>query len=865
MMRNKLTYFHVFIIILLFLSYSINKINIASASTNDTFVIGAITDMTSRAGKEARVAMETVIDDFNAKTGKNLTLYARNSRGNFVQAIHEATDLIDTHKVEAILGLQTLEEVVSVAEVGSEAQVPTFSLFDSVPQWALDRWPFLVQASPSQFAQMKAVVAILKSCEWNRFTFIYEDINSASTQVIPHLMEAIKESGVEMSNIVKLSPFASSLLEELERIKTEQCRVFLVHATLETGIRLFQNAKSMGMMERGYVWITTNLFTDLLHTVNSSTFSMMEGVVGLGSFLPDTSSQFQDFSTKFQKKFKIEQPEEDNNMPGIFAAQAYDATWIVALALSEKNTSGQKLLERVPLISLDGNGITGEVQFVDRKSAASHIFPIINVIGKYYRELGFWSEGLGFSEVINQTTNDTSLQNLGHIFWPGRPLHTPRGWDISTNVNPLRVGVPMMAMFKQFVEVKYDRDGNLTCTGYSIELFKEVVKQLPYYLPYEFIPFNGTYDQLVEQVYLKNFDAVVGDVSVVSRRYQYAEFTHPYTETGLVMVVPVASHHGQWLFVKPFTLGMWALTVMIHIYNGFVVWLIERKHSPELEGSALHQTGILLCLAFTRMFLANGDELHSNLTRMTAVAWLFAAIIIGQCYTASLTSMLTVRRLIPKVADFETLKNTNAVVGYGRGAHVVKYLEDVLHFKSSNIRSFTSPEEYARALRSGEIAAVFLEAPFTKLFLSKYCKSFIAAGPTFGDGGFAFVLQKGSPMLLDFTKALLNVSESGTLRHMEQRMIGSEHCVDMESIHDDYESLGLHSFWSLFLFTGGTSTVALAIYVIISLRNRYQIEWRSSITIISDVRKYFLYRRKQFSRKVSDVESPKSPNTLEMT
>ena len=120
-------------------------------------------------------------------------------------------------------------------------------------------------------------------------------------------------------------------------------------------------------------------------------------------------------------------------------------------------------------------------------------------------------------------------------------------------------------------------------------------------------------------------------------------------------------------------------------------------------------------------------------------------------------------------------------------------------------------------------------------------------------------------MLFDFTKALLNVSESGTLREMEQRMIGSEHCVDLESFHDDYESLGLHSFWSLFLFTGGTSTLALAIYVIISLRNRYQVEGKSLVTVLSDVRKYFLYRRKRISRKVSDVESPKSLNTLEMT
>ncbi|MFS7994578.1 hypothetical protein Hanom_Chr12g01107681 [Helianthus anomalus] len=116
-------------------------------------------------------------------------------------------------------------------------------------------------------------------------------------------------------------------------------------------------------------------------------------------------------------------------------------------------------------------------------------------------------------------------------------------------------------------------------------------------------------------------------------------------------------------------------------------------------------------------------------------------------------------------------------------------------------------------------------------------------------------------MVPDFTKALLNVSESGTLRDLEKRMLGSEECVDQDTIHDAYGSLGLSTFWSLFLLTGGTSTIALATYVIISLRQYYQREGISPITIISDIR-YIMYRRKRFSRKVSDLESP---NKLEMT
>lgn len=104
---------------------------------------------------------------------------------------------------------------------------------------------------------------------------------------------------------------------------------------------------------------------------------------------------------------------------------------------------------------------------------------------------------------------------------------------------------------------------------------------------------------------------MVGDVSVISKRYQYAEFTHPYTETGLMMVVPVISYHEQWLFMKPFTLGMWALTIVVYIYNGFVLWLIERKNSRELQGSALNQAGILLCLSFTRLFSLDGKYINT--------------------------------------------------------------------------------------------------------------------------------------------------------------------------------------------------------------------------------------------------------------
>ena len=107
------------------------------------------------------------------------------------------------------------------------------------------------------------------------------------------------------------------------------------------------------------------------------------------------------------------------------------------------------------------------------------------------------------------------------------------------------------------------------------------------------------------------FDAVVGDVTIVARRYQHAEFAHPYTESGLVMIVPVISKTSNraWLFMKPFTMAMWILTAVINLYNGFVIWLLERNNCPELKGSVLNQMGMLIWLAFNTLFSVNGNRI----------------------------------------------------------------------------------------------------------------------------------------------------------------------------------------------------------------------------------------------------------------
>ncbi|KAL5803001.1 hypothetical protein ACOSQ4_031306 [Xanthoceras sorbifolium] len=826
--------------------------------------VGAIVDQSCRNGKEAKVAMDIAIKDVYHKLNHSFYLHTINSERSPILSAFAAKDLINKQKVQAIIGPQTWEEAQLVADIGNRAHVPVLSLADATPPWAADRWPFLVQAAPNSFIQMKAIAAIIESWEWHRVTVIYEDTESSTAGIIPHLYDALRNSSVEIANLLPLPPYhisrevlgrlfsqnvsSSSMTEELEMIKRGQCRVILVNLSLPLSTKLFERATEMEMMQKDYVWIATDAFTNLVHSVNASSISSMQQIVGVKSYFPKNEPHFPYFFKRFRKRFFSEFPDEDNHEPGIYAVQAYDAVWTVCQAMIESNYQEGKLLHTI--LGSKFQGLNGKIEFIDRKLAPLRTFQIINVVGKSYSTLGYWSDAFKFSKRVDgKVANNSSMKSLVPVLWPGFSLTTPRGWAIPTEAHPLRIGVPNGSVFEEFLTVS--RESGDSFGGYVIDLFHLTVQNLPYFLPYKFFRFNDAYDDLVRQIYLKKFDAVVGDVTIVSKRFEYAEFTQPYTQPGMVMIVPVRklTTNKALLFMKPFTKGMWVLTGVITIYNGFVIWLIERKYSSELRGSALDQIGTLIWLSFSTLFYLHGEKLHSNLSRMAMVVWLVVALVLTQTYTANLSSILTIQKLEPTVTNIETLQNSNSMVGCCNGSFLSTYLVDVVNFKRNNIKKYSSANEFAEALRTKEIAAVFLEVPLAKLFVAKYCKEFIIAGPTFKVGGFGFVFPRGSELIPDINKSLLNLSETGNLRNLENQMLEREKCEEEDSDDQETSSISFTSYWVLFLVTGATSTVALMVYVVHccqKLEDSFsETTWKLMFSVI----------KHRVSRKVSDVES----------
>lgn len=89
---------------------------------------------------------------------------------------------------------------------------------------------------------------------------------------------------------------------------------------------------------------------------------------------------------------------------------------------------------------------------------------------------------------------------------------------------------------------------------------------------------------------LQELDAAVGDIAIVRNRTKIADFTQPYTESGLVIVARVRERSTNGLaFLKPFSLEMWCVTGAFFLLVGTVVWILAHRTNPEFRGKPKQQ------------------------------------------------------------------------------------------------------------------------------------------------------------------------------------------------------------------------------------------------------------------------------------
>ncbi|KAJ0096454.1 hypothetical protein Patl1_28699 [Pistacia atlantica] len=557
--------------------------------------IGVITDSSSRAGREEKIAMEIAVDDFYNLTGNKLALELRDLSGVPANAILHTIDLMKNRRVHAIVGTLTWQEAALVNEMENPGEtVPIVSLGTAAIS------PFklsiptrrVIHMGDDISMHMRCIGAIIDYFQWQKVTVIYEDRSSytADSSIITLLSDVLQDIGAELE-CYSAFPVLSSLLdpkttvqEELRKLMNKQSRVFIVaQASLSFTALLFEQAKQMGMMDKGHVWIISDGITSLLDSVNSSLITSMEA--------------------RFRRKFLSEYPDEEENPdPSIFALRAYDAFLAIGKATEKRTLTLSSLLSNI--LSSNFTGLSGVVHFRDNHRIMQiPAFRIVNVVGKSYREMGFWSPNFGFSKkLINhldeKEESNASSEVLDSVFWSGGNFLVPTGlMKLSLSVssgNPLRV----LGNF---------RTSTILLNLMSLFRFLMVLM-------------IGWWKWFIRRKYacMKYVDAAVGDIEITANRSRLVDFTQPYINSALVMVVTTKTDKSQeaWVFMRPFTKGMWCLMAAMSVFTGFVVWLIEHKTNDEFNGSPVQQFGKVLWFSFTTLYLGQRDSIGNNLSRL---------------------------------------------------------------------------------------------------------------------------------------------------------------------------------------------------------------------------------------------------------
>ncbi|KAK7302887.1 hypothetical protein RJT34_13784 [Clitoria ternatea] len=802
---------------------------------NKVISIGAIIDANSRIGKEQQVAMDIAARSYNStsKTYK-LALHFWNSTKDPLRATILAEEMIHMQKVQVIIGMHRWLEAALVAEIGSQAQVPVIAFTEPTitPPLMAARWPFLVRLANSGTAYIKCIAGIVQTYGWQRVVAIYEDdAHGGDYGMLALLSEALQDVGSIVDYRLALPPVSSLhdpgelVREELLKLMQTQSRVFIVlQSSLGMVIHLFKEASKLGLVDRESAWIIPESVTNLLDSVDKSVISYMEGALGIKTYYSEGSTEYQDFEARFRREFWHKNAEEDNRYPGYYALQAYDSIEIATQAVhrmaSRNNSSPETLLREI--LSSKFLGLSGQIQFEAGQLLQNPILRIVNVVGKSYKELCFWTQQHGFITNLPTGQGGNNFAGIRKCFrgvhWPGNLQQDPKGWNMPTKQNPLKIAVRSRTSFSKFVKVDYDQNQNpVNYSGFCIDVFRSVHDLLGYDLPYRYIPINGTYNDLVQLVYNKTYDAVIGDMTILEERLKYVDFTVPYAESGLSMIVPTKSEESAWMFTRPFTWELWMVTGAILIYTMLVVWYLERKSNPEFHGNWKSQISTALWFTFSSLFFAHREKMHSNLTRVVMVSWLFLVLILNSSYTASLSSMLTVKQLQPNVTDIQWLKRNNMKIGCDGDSFVRSFLEKVEKFKPENIINVTNEYKYVDAFENSSIAAAFLELPYEKVFISENCNRYTGSTPRTRFGGLGFMFQKGSPVAKDVSKAILHLSEKAELKSLEEKWL-----ITTQDCPNDTESLKLGNLWILYVISGATSTICLLLSTIQCLLSSQQ-------------------------------------------
>jgi ABC-type amino acid transport substrate-binding protein len=305
--------------------------------------------------------------------------------------------------------------------------------------------------------------------------------------------------------------------------------------------------------------------------------------------------------------------------------------------------------------------------------------------------------------------------------------------------------------------------------GITVELVRRLAERNG--LSYRFV--ERGLDEMLAETAAGRVDAAAAALTITAEREEEVDFTHPFYNSGLGIVV---RQQGSWvagltgLLSGAFLQAIAALLALLTLI-GVLIWLAERRRNDEFSSDALEGVGAgLWWSAVTMTTVGYGDKTPvTPLGRLLGLVWMFASVIIISGFTAAIATSLTVGSLEQSIRGIEDLPGKRVLTVDASTS--ASFLDD----RRIGFDVVDDPTAAVAAVADGTADAAVYDQPILRYLVQRDHGDTLRVLPgRFALQDYGIALPPGSARREALNRDILAITETRSWRELLAEWLGSD-------------------------------------------------------------------------------------------
>jgi polar amino acid transport system substrate-binding protein len=315
-------------------------------------------------------------------------------------------------------------------------------------------------------------------------------------------------------------------------------------------------------------------------------------------------------------------------------------------------------------------------------------------------------------------------------------------------------------------------DENGQPSGFSIDLWNAISADLG--IQYEWVQGN-TVNELIESVQTGKADVAIAGIGMTPQREALVDFTYPYFESGLKIMVRETPDSGSVkltnIFFSSIVFKMLGLGLILLLLMGNLIWLLEARSNPEMPKSYFAGVwdgmwwGLRMLIKQEYMYMEKPNKV---LKRLFVMGWMVFGIVLIAEFTAAITTSQTVSQLRPTIDGLADLQGKRVLTVAGSTS------EEFLLVEQMHYTTMERIDDAYEALLKDQADAIVFDSPVLLFYAEHQGYGLVkVVGPIFQEEDYGIALPAGSPLRKPINSALLRLQSSGRYDTIYKKWFGS--------------------------------------------------------------------------------------------